>query len=221
MSQVVDEMLSAIPETVLVGNVTKMKEVRDLDDQVDALYAGISRYLAKVGRENLSETDSEEAVALITATSEVENIGDIVETHMSHLTSVCDANQVSFAEEDLNFLKGCHEQMLDSFRSAMVAVEHDRREAAKIVLDMEEEFVGTMDKYLAERRSLFLRQDHTAQEMAAFTVLSDLIHTAQEMAAFTVLSDLIENLKRVYDHTKRIAKLVTREVYSTALVVAE
>jgi phosphate:Na+ symporter len=32
MSQVVDEMLSAIPETVLVGNVTKMKEVRDLDD---------------------------------------------------------------------------------------------------------------------------------------------------------------------------------------------
>jgi len=205
MSQVVDEMLSAIPETVLVGNVTKMKEVRDLDDQVDALYAGISRYLAKVGRENLSAADSDEAVVLITATSEVENIGDIVETHMSHLTSVCDANQVSFSEEDLNFLKGCHEQMLDSFRSAMVAVEHDRRAAAKIVLDMEEEFVGSMDKYLAERRSLFLRQDHTAQEMAAFTVLSD----------------LIENLKRVYDHTKRIAKLVTREVYSTALVVAE
>jgi phosphate:Na+ symporter len=205
MSQVVDEMLSAIPETVLVGNVTKMKEVRDLDDQVDALYAGISRYLAKVGRESLSEADSDEAVALITATSEVENIGDIVETHMSHLTSVCDANQVSFAEEDLNFLKGCHEQMLDSFRSAMVAVEHDRREAAKIVLDMEEEFVGTMDKYLAQRQSQFMRQDHSAQEMAAFTVLSD----------------LIENLKRVFDHTKRIAKLVTREVYSTALVVAE
>ena len=57
MSQVVDEMLSAIPETVLVGNVTKMKEVRDLDDQVDALYTGISRYLAKVGRENLSAAD--------------------------------------------------------------------------------------------------------------------------------------------------------------------
>jgi hypothetical protein len=70
---------------------------------------------------------------------------------------------------------------------------------------MEEEFVGTMDKYLAQRQSQFMRPDHSAQEMAAFTVLSD----------------LIENLKRVFDHTKRIAKLVTREVYSTALVVAE
>jgi Na+/phosphate symporter len=124
---------------------------------------------------------------------------------MSHLTSVCNVNRVSFPEGDLNFLKGCHEKMLESFRSAMVAVEHDRREAAKIVLDMEEDFIGTMDKYLAERQSLFLREDHTAQEMAAFTVLSD----------------LIENLKRVYEHTKRIAKLVTREVYSTAMVVAE
>ncbi len=202
MSQVVDGMLSAIPETVLVGNVTKMKEVRDQDDQVDALYAGISRYLAKVGRQNLSEADSDEAVALVTATSEVENIGDIVETHMSHLTSVCDANQVSFSDADLNFLKGCHQRMLEAFRTAMVAVEHDRRNAAKMVLDMEDDFIGDMDKYLAERQSQFMRQDHTAQEMAAFTVLSD----------------LVENLKRIYDHTKRVAKLVTREVYSTALV---
>ncbi len=202
MSQVVDGMLSAIPETVLVGNVTKMKEVRDQDDQVDALYAGISRYLAKVGRQNLSEVDSDEAVALVTATSEVENIGDIVETHMSHLTNVCDANQVSFSDADLNFLKGCHQRMLEAFRTAMVAVEHDRRNAAKMVLDMEDDFIGDMDKYLAERQAQFMRQDHTAQEMAAFTVLSD----------------LVENLKRIYDHTKRVAKLVTREVYSTALV---
>jgi len=42
MGEVVDDMLAGIPEAVFAGRVDKMTELRDKDDQVDALYAAIS-----------------------------------------------------------------------------------------------------------------------------------------------------------------------------------
>ena len=42
---------------------------------------------------------------LTTTTTEIENIGDIIEIHMSHLATMCSMNHVTFNEEDLQFLK--------------------------------------------------------------------------------------------------------------------
>ena len=39
------------------------------------------------------------------------------------------------------------------------------------------------------------------------------------MAAFTLLTDIMENLKRIYEHTNRMARLVTRQEFSTAVMV--
>ena len=37
------------------------------------------------------------------------------------------------------------------------------------------------------------------------------------MAAFTLQTDIMENLKRIYEHSKRISKLVLRQEGGTAL----
>ncbi len=205
MAEVVDEMLAAVPATVFVGNVDEMGRVRDMDDRVDSLYASITRYLTKVGRQNLIDRSAREAMAFVTVTSEIENIGDIVETHMFHLTEMVKTNGIVFGEEEMQSLTHFHGRVLSTFKSAVVAVEHDRREAAEMVLDVEEEIVGGMDRLVTERQARFLSEDHTAQEMAAFTLQTD----------------IMENLKRIYEHTKRIARLVTHEEQSTALVLAD
>ena len=204
MAAVVDEMLAAVPRTVFVGNVDEMARVRDRDDEVDALYAAITRYLTKVGRQNLIDRSADEAMTFVTVTSEIENIGDIVETHMFHLAEMVKASGINFDDEETRSLADFHGRVLGAFKSAVVAVEHDRREAAEMVLDMEEEVIGGMDKLVTERQARFLSEDHTPQEMAAFTLQTD----------------IMENLKRIFEHTKRIARLVTREEHSTALVVA-
>jgi len=46
-------------------------------------------------------------------------------------------------------------------------------------------------------------------------------HTPQEIAAYTLQSDIMENLKRIYEHTKRIARLVTREEGKTAMIMVD
>lgn len=201
--EVVEEMLASVPKTVFVGNVDEATKVREMDDQVDNLYAAIARYLSKVGRETLSERNADEAVALATANSEVENIGDIVETHMYHLATTCSANSIQFSEGDLATLNEYHSKVLDVFKTAIVAIEHDRREAAEKVLEREEEIVEGIDTLISERQTKWLKEDHTAEEMAAFNLMTD----------------IMENLKRVYEHSKRMARLVTRQEFSTALAV--
>ena len=203
VGQVVEEMLGAVPETVFVGNVERMDRVREMDDQVDSLYGAIARYLARLSRENLSERDSNEAMALANVNSEIENIGDIVETHLHHLTTVCDANNISFGSEYLEALKLYHDKVFDAFKSTMVAIEQDRREIAEKVIEQKEEIVDGMDKFMAERQAGLMREDHTPEEMAAFTLLTD----------------IMENLKRIYEHTNRMARLVTRQEFGTSVMV--
>jgi len=96
-----------------------------------------------------------------------------------------------------------HSKVLDVFKTAIVAIEHDRREAAEKVLEREEEIVEGIDTLISERQTKWLKEDHTAEEMAAFNLMTD----------------IMENLKRVYEHSKRMARLVTRQEFSTALAV--
>ena len=205
MGRVVEEMLDGIPEAVFGGKFDKMVELKKQDDQVDALYGAINRYLTKIGRQDLSVKSADEAMVLTTANTEIENIGDIIEIHMYHLAEMRSASDISFSEEELKSLNYFHEKVLSSFKSALVAIEHDRFEAAKMVLEMEEEIIGGMDRMVTERQKKFLVEEHTPQEMAAFTLQTD----------------IMENLKRMYEHSKRIGKLVTREEGGTALAVVD
>jgi len=205
MGEGVEQMLSGIPDAVFTGNVDKMAQLRETDDQVDALYAAISRYLSKLGRQDLSARDADETIMVATASTEVENIGDIIEIHMSHLADMCSAGDIRFNEDELAKLNEYHGKVMKAFRLAMAALEHDRREAAVSILKMEEEIVGGMSKLVRERQKRLLKEDHSVQEMAAFALQTD----------------IMENFKRIFEHTKRIAKLVTREEGGTVMVVAE
>ncbi len=200
--QVVEEMLVSLPETLFVGDVAEMERVRDMDDQVDALYSQIAHYLSKVTRQNLSSRQSSEAMMLAIANTEIENVGDIVETHMFHLAGVCSDSEAGLGERELEALGLYHGKILEIYRSVVVAVEHDRRDTAQRVLDREEEIVGGMDELILNRQ----------KQLMASTP------TAEEIAAFNLMTDIMENLKRIYEHSKRIARLVTKVEYSTALV---
>ncbi len=205
MSEVVEQMLKGVPTAVFTGSVDKMAEIREMDDQVDALYASISRYLSRLGRQDLSARNADETMNLATASTEVENIGDIVEIHMSHLASMCSSGNITFSDEELQMLNECHQKVVSTFSSAMTALEHDRKEAAELVIDMEKEIVDNMNAFVEQRQKQMLKEEHSVQEMAAFTLQTD----------------IMENFKRIFEHTKRIAKLVTGQEGGTAMVVAD
>ena len=68
-----------------------------------------------------------------------------------------------------------------------MAFEHDNLSAAQEVLDMEESLIGGMEKLRRDRQNQLLQENHTSQEMAAFTFETD----------------VMENFKRIYQHLQR------------------
>ncbi|MBF0369675.1 MAG: Na/Pi cotransporter family protein [Magnetococcales bacterium] len=202
MGEVVTEMLNGIPKGVYTGNVDYMTTVRDMDDKADILYGEISKYLAKIGRGDLTEKSADEAMSAMTTVTELENIGDIVETHMFHLAEVCSQRKVQLGEDEINTLNGFHEVVVKAFQSAMAAYEHDRPDAAKMVLKLEADVVDAMDDLVLEKHKNLLQGEHTTNELLAFSLLSD----------------ILENYKRIYSHSKRIARLVMHQEGSSALV---
>ncbi|MBF0357613.1 MAG: Na/Pi cotransporter family protein [Magnetococcales bacterium] len=203
MGEVVEDMLKDIPAGLYKGDVDHMSKIRDKDDQVDILYGEISKYLARIGQENLSEESADEAMAAMTTITELENIGDIIETHLYHLSEVCAARQVKLDDEAIVTLTGFQEMVVKAFHSALVAYEHDRPDAAKLVLKLEDDIVDGMDKLVLERHQQLLSGGKVS---------------GKDMAIFTFQSDILENYKRIYLHSKRIAKLVLHQEGSSALV---
>ena len=201
MGGIVEKMLEGVPANVFTGKEDQMVVIRDMDNQVDILYGEISKYLARIGRQNLSEKDSQEAMAAMTATTELENIGDIIEVHMFHITQVIANRSTPFDQAVIDQLNVFHEKVFKAFHSTLVAYEQDRPDAAKVALQMENEIVDAIDKLVVERHNQLLdSQDPKVHQ------------------EFTLESDILENYKRIFLHTKRIARLVMHQEGSTALV---
>ena len=192
MGETLEEMLNEVPKTVFRGDVDRMAEVQKMDDRVDNLYSAIASYLARLGTTNLSKNSAGDAMSAMTVTTELENVGDIIETNMSHLTSIFSSANLQLGREVLAELTDYHDKMAKALRRAVVAFEHDNLNAAQEVLDMEEGLIGGMEKLRRDRQNRLLQENHTPQEMAAFTFETD----------------VMENFKRIYHHLQRIARLV-------------
>jgi phosphate:Na+ symporter len=75
-------MLKGIMPAIIKGDTKALEEIRKMDDTVDILHAGILDYLAKISRQPLLEEQTKELMQLMEAVSNLENIGDIVETNL-------------------------------------------------------------------------------------------------------------------------------------------
>ena len=194
MGDVLEEMLSGIPGAVFHGDMEKMAAIQELDNQVDTLYDLITQYLAKIGRETLSDTVADDVLAAMTAITELESIGDIIETNLAHLAQVCATGNIALSEDALDALNQFHQKVVMAFTSAMSAFVSDNADAARMVMDMKDP-INRMDTHIRGVRARGLQGTLSPQNMASYTLQVD----------------IVENLKRVYYHTKRVAKLVVKE----------
>ncbi len=201
MGGIVEKMLAGVPESVFHGKEEQMVVIRDMDNQVDILYGEISKYLARIGRQNLSEKDAEEAMSAMTATTELENIGDIIEVHMFHIAKMVASSSVTFDATTMGQLNQFHQKLAKAYHSMLLAFEQNRPDAAKVALQMEKEIVDEIDLLVVDRYNQLLNSPDPAMHRA-----------------FTLENDILENYKRIYLHIKRVARLVLHQEGSTALV---
>ncbi len=190
MGDVVKVMLDEIMPAILSGNKETLASVQRMDDEVDILYAQILEYMGQISKGSLTEEQTHEFLNLMEALTDLENIGDIIETNLVELGRSRIDHSVSISAPTQKVLTGFHELLKRALSGAIQAVSQNNKEVAKVVIDMKDEITAMADSAAA----------HQAARLVA--------EEPNRIPAYTIEIDIIEKQKRIYYFAKRMAKTV-------------
>jgi phosphate:Na+ symporter len=105
--------------TVFEKNDPKlMKEVEKADNAVDELHEAIKLYLVKASKAEMSEEESQRYVEIITFTTNLEHVGDIIDKNLMELAAKKIKNRYTFSPEGLEEIRKFHARVMDNMRLA-------------------------------------------------------------------------------------------------------
>lgn len=183
-------MVRAALTATLDGTAADLRDLRELDDEVDLLHGAIVSYLARIAAASLDESRVAQHHAYLSAANRIESIGDLVETNLvgAGLTRLRSGLQVS--PETRERLTALHDSVCDSLQLALQALDAVDPSIAARVTDAK----GATKELTRE-----------AQVHLAGRLTEPLPH---RLELYTFESAIIEYLERVYLGAKAIAKLV-------------
>src|SRR6185436_17668463 len=96
-----------------------VKAIENADNAVDALYEAIKLYLIQVSRSDLGEEESRRYVEILTFTTNLEHIGDIIDKNLMELATKKNKHRYAFSAEGLAELKTFHARVLENLRLSL------------------------------------------------------------------------------------------------------
>jgi phosphate:Na+ symporter len=183
-------MFEAAPEAVLRGSQDRLVEIKQMDDAVDLLQAGVVDYLRRLEREELSSEVTEEAQHLLAAAIYLENVGDIIETNLVALGRERLRQKVQVSDETGEALDTLYQRVNVALQTSVLAVAENDAPLAVRVIGMKAE--------IEERANSAL--DRIGRRL--------LVDEPGRVPAFRIETDVVGQLKRIYYLAKRIAKTI-------------
>jgi phosphate:Na+ symporter len=164
-----------------------VKEVEKSDNVVDELHEAIKLYLVKASKAEMSEEESQRYVEIITFTTNLEHVGDIIDKNLMELAAKKIKNRYTFSNEGLDEIRKFHARVMDNMRLAF-------------------NVFATRDVTLA-RRLLAEKATTRAAELAAadshFARLREGRPESIETSAIHL--DVMRDLKRINGHLTSVA----------------
>lgn len=193
MASFVEVMLEqAIEMIVRKDNELKIK-ILELDDKVDVLEQAVRKYVAVLSNKDLTDEQSRKAVALLYIADDIEHIGDVIETGIISNATKFMERDISFSPEGQKELIQFHEQVLNIFRTVVIAIRREDRTCASEVLEMKAQ-ISMLEREL--RRSHLDRLLHGRRD----TIESGTIHM-----------DLLGEMRRIVTLCSKIAHTIIEE----------
>jgi len=119
MGDTVRGMLAGSLEVFRGNNPELLREIERKDDVVDQLHEAIKLYLTRLSREELDTTESERNVEVLSFTTNLEHIGDIIDKNLMDLAAKKIKKCASFSTEGFEELEIFHGHILENFDLAM------------------------------------------------------------------------------------------------------
>ncbi len=190
MGSRVGGMLDGVLPAILSGTRWTLLEIEQMDEEVDDLHAQIIEYLGEVGSQRLSTEITDELLALMEATNDLEAIGDVIETNLVGLGLARVEHGLEVSDATRAVLVELHSAVAEALDEAVRAVTDLDYRAGKSVGRMKAE-MNRLERAAAVHQAERLRAD-----------------APDRVANYRLEIDVIANLKRIYYFAKRMARTV-------------
>ncbi|MFT7533852.1 MAG: phosphate:Na+ symporter, partial [Gammaproteobacteria bacterium] len=162
------------------------KEIASRDDQVDYLHREIKLYVTDASRLELSETQSARATQILTFVTDIEHIGDIIESVAGYARRKS-IKGLQFSDAGMEDLENMYQRVLKSMHTAFdVFMSGDKTLADQLI--KEKRSVGRLERTLARAHLRRLRDG-----------LSQSIETS------SFHQDVLRDFKRIHSHLVAVA----------------
>jgi phosphate:Na+ symporter len=183
----VADMLRQTIDVLERNDPKAVKAIEAADNAVDQLYEAIKLYLVQVSRNELGEEDGKRYVEILTFTTNLEHIGDIIDKNLMELAAKKIRNRYAFSSEGMAELRAFHTRVLENLRLALnVFTTRDITLARRLVAEkasLREAEARTADSHFAR-----LREGRT-----------------ESIETSSIHMDVIRDLKRINGHLASVA----------------
>jgi phosphate:Na+ symporter len=187
--EIVREMLHRVRGAFNSGLRRDLEKVVKMDDQVDLLQKHILDYLGRIRRSPLTDAESDDFIALMSASDYLESIGDTIETNLVEAGEKMINRRIAPSETAQELLEQLYAAVDRGLESAIRGIRDDDPRAAQDVLALKSEIKTRLERVL----------QHQAVRLG--------VEDPKRPTIFRVEMAIVDGLKRIYTLSKRIAKM--------------
>lgn len=190
MGDIVVETMELARNILFTQNQETIDRLKEDEDTVDKLCAGITGYAVKLSTMQISEKEHETVARLLQILSDVERVSDYCE-NISEYAETLMEKKVSFSDIAKEHMEEMMSETIDSYRYAIEAFKENSTEKALKVIEKETKI---------DELEIRLRTKHIAR----------LADNKCNTEAGIVFLDALVGLERISDHARNIAEEVLK-----------
>ena len=197
MGDIIAGMFATLKQGVNDRDREKCETVLKMDDQVDILHDAILDYLSELRQEPLTDHQSEEFQALMSASINLEKLADVIETELLAIGKGFIDLSGEPSEASRTLLHDLGNKISQAIEDVTKAIREEDERAAEQVIALKDEIRRIAEQFLARQTERIGVREGDHLELVRLEL------------------ELLDKLRRIYTLAKRVAKdFVPKEVAS-------
>jgi len=139
MAEISQKMVLSSLTVLQEDNISLRDEIIRNEDIVDSLFDSIKLYIARILQEELTPTETQKALNILNFTTNMEHIGDIVNSSLMEISGKKIDKHMHFSKEGLNEIISIHEVVCSNYDLAINTFVSDDCELAKVLYEKKQE----------------------------------------------------------------------------------
>ncbi len=187
MGDLLETMVSKSFEALNQNNSAPMSKICQTDDLVDEYHEKIKLYLTELSRESLDQNERQRCQQILNFTTNLEHIGDIVETSLADLIKRTVDNHIQFSHSDLSQIEQLHKATQSNMKLAFSVLMSGNLGDARLLLEQKMAIRENERQAIDAHQRLLQEQPSMCHKDSA------------------LFQDILRDLKRINSHLASVA----------------